>query len=60
MPTQNFVGDKPVDSFSEEATRKIPDDELTKREAERLSGGGAKEAPGVNKRAGAATRDPKG
>lgn len=57
MVTQNFVGDKPVDNFPPGAIRKIPDDELTKRELERLSKGADKE-PGANKRAGVATRDP--
>ena len=56
MPTQKFVGTKPVDDFPPEAVAKIPDDELNKREANRDP---AKE-PGANKRAGAATRDPKG
>lgn len=59
MVTQNFVGDKPVDAFPPEAIQKIPDDELTKRELERLSKGADKE-PGANKRAGVATRDPAG
>ncbi|EGN97786.1 hypothetical protein SERLA73DRAFT_182532 [Serpula lacrymans var. lacrymans S7.3] len=54
---QNFVGNKPVESFPPEAIQKIPDDELTKREAERLSKGDSKQ-PGANKRAGAATRNP--
>ncbi|KIJ07188.1 hypothetical protein PAXINDRAFT_19610 [Paxillus involutus ATCC 200175] len=57
MVTQNFVGDKPVDSFPTEAIQRIPDDVLTKRELERLSKGDAKE-PGANRRAGVATRDP--
>ncbi|KAH7884991.1 hypothetical protein F5I97DRAFT_1810220 [Phlebopus sp. FC_14] len=57
MPTQTFVGDKPVEHAPEEATRKIPDEALTEREAERLAKGDAKE-PGANKRAGAASRDP--
>lgn len=57
MVTQNFVGDKPVDTFPPEAIQKIPDDELTKRELKRLSKGADKE-PGANKRAGVATRDP--
>jgi len=57
MVTQNFVGDKPVDAFPPEATDKIPDDELTKREQQRLSKDADKE-PGANKRAGVATRDP--
>ena len=57
MVRQNFVGDKPVDSFPPETIQKIPDDELTKREVKRLSEGANKE-PGANKRAGVATRDP--
>ncbi|KAI9566258.1 hypothetical protein HD554DRAFT_2118816 [Boletus coccyginus] len=57
MVTQNFVGDKPVDTFPPEATHRIPDDELTKREQQRLSKDADKE-PGANKRAGVATRDP--
>ena len=56
---QRFVGDKPVDSFPPEATRQISDEELRKREAERLSKGGNKE-PGAGRRAGAATRNPDG
>jgi len=58
MVTQNFVGDKPVDAFPPEATDKIPDDELTKREQQRLSKPDADKEPGANKRAGVATRDP--
>lgn len=56
---QHFVGDTPVDSISSEATRKIPDDELAKKEAERLSKGEQKD-PGAGKRAGAASRNPDG
>ncbi|KZT22813.1 hypothetical protein NEOLEDRAFT_1216217 [Neolentinus lepideus HHB14362 ss-1] len=54
--THNFVGDKLVDELPAQATQKINDDELTKREAQRLQNG-AREA-GVNKRAGAAALDP--
>ncbi|KAG2122435.1 hypothetical protein BD769DRAFT_973229 [Suillus cothurnatus] len=54
---QHFVGDTPVDSFPSEATQKIPDDELTKKEAERLTKCEQKE-PGAGKRAGAASRNP--
>ena len=53
---QNFVGDKPVDSFPAGATDKIPNDELAKREAERLAQGA--QEPGAGKRAGVASRDP--
>ncbi|EIW81629.1 hypothetical protein CONPUDRAFT_154160 [Coniophora puteana RWD-64-598 SS2] len=52
---QNFVGDKPVDTFPAEATEKIPDEELAKREAERLKAGAG---GGAGKRAGVASRDP--
>ncbi|KAG0696928.1 hypothetical protein DFH29DRAFT_179785 [Suillus ampliporus] len=55
--TQRFVGNKPVNSFPPEATQKIPDDELRKREADRLSKGDQKE-PGADRRSGAATRNP--
>ncbi|KAG1729005.1 hypothetical protein EDB19DRAFT_132616 [Suillus lakei] len=54
---QHFVGDTPVDSFPSEATQKISDDELTKKEVERLSKGEQKE-PGAGRRAGAASRNP--
>jgi hypothetical protein len=56
---QHFVGDTPVDSFPSEATQKIPDDEITKKEAERLTKCEQKE-PGAGKRAGAASRNPDG
>ncbi|KAH7927684.1 hypothetical protein BV22DRAFT_1127249 [Leucogyrophana mollusca] len=55
--TAHFVGDTPVDSFPTEAIQKIPDEELTKRDAARLEKGDTKE-PGAAKRAGAATRNP--
>jgi len=54
----SFIGDKRVDKLPESSTRKISDEELDKREARRLKAG-AKE-PGINKLAGAASRDPKG
>ncbi|OAX34820.1 hypothetical protein K503DRAFT_774137 [Rhizopogon vinicolor AM-OR11-026] len=54
---QRFVGDKPVDSFPPEAIKQIPDEELRKREAGRLSKGEHK-GPGAGRRAGAATRNP--
>jgi hypothetical protein len=56
---QHFVGDTPIDSFPSEATQKIPDDELTKKEVERLSKGEQKD-PGAGRRAGAASRNPDG
>src|SRR6267154_3220927 len=56
---KRFVGDQPVDAFSPEAIRQIPDEVLRKREAERLSKGD-KKGPGAGKRAGAATRNPDG
>ena len=56
MSTQNFVGTKPVDQFPSDATAKIPDSELDKREAQR----DAAHEPGANKRAGVASRDPAG
>lgn len=54
MSTQRFVGTQPVDSFPQDATSKIPDSELDKREAQRNPA----QEPGANKRAGAASRDP--
>jgi len=54
---QNFVGDKPVDTFPASATDKIPDEQLAKREEERLKAGGGGVA-GAGKRAGVASRDP--
>lgn len=61
MVKQNFVGDKPVDSFPPEAIKKIPEEQLTKSELQRLSESkGADKVPGANKRAGVATRDPAG
>ncbi|CCL99758.1 uncharacterized protein FIBRA_01780 [Fibroporia radiculosa] len=54
MTTQNFIGTDPVDRFPPEATSKIDDNELTKREVQRDS---TKE-PGANKRAGVASRNP--
>lgn len=56
---QHFVGDTPVDSIPSKVTQKIPDDELAKKEAERLSKGEQKD-PGAGKRAGAASRNPDG
>lgn len=54
----SFVGNKQVDphNLPKSSTQKIPDEELDKREAQRLKEG-AKE-PGANKVAGAASRDP--
>ncbi|KAG6333712.1 hypothetical protein ID866_5379 [Astraeus odoratus] len=56
---QDFVGEQPVDQIPEEAKQKIPDEELTKRDAERLSMG-EHHPPGAAVRAGVAARDPKG
>ncbi|KAI0930960.1 hypothetical protein AcV7_005000 [Taiwanofungus camphoratus] len=57
MTSQNFVGNKPVDSFPSESVSKIDDDdELTKCEVHRDP---AKE-PGANRRAGVASRNPAG
>ncbi|XP_006461525.1 hypothetical protein AGABI2DRAFT_118406 [Agaricus bisporus var. bisporus H97] len=54
----SFIGNKQVDprNLPQSSTQKIPDEELNKREAERLKEG-AKE-PGANKAAGAASRNP--
>lgn len=56
----SFIGNKQVDprNLPQSSTQKIPDEELNKREAERLKEG-AKE-PGANKAAGAASRNPQG
>jgi hypothetical protein len=56
----SFIGNKQVDPrhLPESNIQKIPDEELNKREAERLKDG-AKE-PGANKAAGAASRNPRG
>ena len=56
----SFVGDKQVNphKIPESNTRKIPDQELDKREDRRLRAGATD--PGTNKLAGAASRDPKG
>ncbi|KZT69528.1 hypothetical protein DAEQUDRAFT_726495 [Daedalea quercina L-15889] len=54
MSTQNFVGTQPVDQFPSDATSKISDSELDKREARR----NPVQEPGANKRAGVASRDP--
>lgn len=56
----SFVGDKRVDpqNIPEANTKKVPDEELDKREAQRIKEG-AKE-PGMNKAAGAASRNPDG
>ncbi|TFK48823.1 hypothetical protein OE88DRAFT_1664012 [Heliocybe sulcata] len=56
--THNFVGDKLVDELPSQATQKLSDDDLTKKEAQRLQGGA--QEPGANKRAGAASLDPSG
>lgn len=55
----SFVGDKQVNphKIPESNTRKIPDQELDKREVRRLRAGATD--PGTNKLAGAASRDPK-
>lgn len=58
MSSTTFVGDKPVDQLSPEDTQSLSNEELTKQEAQRLKEG-AKE-PGMNKRAGVASRDPAG
>jgi hypothetical protein len=56
----SFIGNKQVDprKLPESNIQKIPDEELDKREAERLKHG-SKE-PGSNKVAGAASRNPQG
>ncbi|KAG1739390.1 uncharacterized protein EDB91DRAFT_1028742, partial [Suillus paluster] len=54
---QRFVGDAPINTFPPEATQNILDEELKKREAERLSKSEQKE-PGAGRRAGGATRNP--
>ncbi|KAI0063754.1 hypothetical protein BV25DRAFT_1823794 [Artomyces pyxidatus] len=58
MSEAKFVNDQLVDEYPTEATQKIDDDELTKREIQRLSNSEKPDEPGVSKRAGAASRDP--
>lgn len=56
----SFVGNKWVDphDLPKHSTEKIPDEELDKREAQRIKEG--KKEPGANKIAGAASRNPEG
>ena len=56
MVEQNFVGDKPVDMFSEDAVKKVDDKELTHRGVHR----DIASQPGATKREGVASRDPAG
>jgi len=56
---QNFVGNQPVDVIPPEKLQKPPDEEIFRKEAQRLQDPEGLKQGGAAKREGVATRDPK-